>query len=229
MLALFKKKTTITSDLQAPPTMSNQEKELERQAKIASMQKNLDEINQKVEILYEKIEKKEASIKDLIRMKKKTEAKKQLPILKTLQNEVQKLENMSIIYEKTKIQIEAASDLSKITNTFKEAATLMKENESNREFLEDFLMDKRELDQQNAEIGLLLKEIASGTQEEVEEIDKMFADMENEVLEEKKVLESNISSSMSKDVANQSRSTNATNETMKEDTVEELLLAMSAN
>eukprot|EP00330_Aristerostoma_sp_ATCC50986_P008038 CAMPEP_0114589016 /NCGR_PEP_ID=MMETSP0125-20121206/11576_1 /TAXON_ID=485358 ORGANISM="Aristerostoma sp., Strain ATCC 50986" /NCGR_SAMPLE_ID=MMETSP0125 /ASSEMBLY_ACC=CAM_ASM_000245 /LENGTH=54 /DNA_ID=CAMNT_0001785705 /DNA_START=382 /DNA_END=546 /DNA_ORIENTATION=+ len=53
---------------------------------------------------------------------------------------------MCIILEKTKIQIEAARDVNQMTNALREAQDLQKEAEKNRDFLEDYLLDKKEMD-----------------------------------------------------------------------------------
>jgi hypothetical protein len=180
MLGLFGKKKP--EEKKAAPV--NQDAELERQRKLVSMQKTLEEMREKIEIGYKKIDDKQAKIKDLIRQKKKNEAKRQLQVLKTYQEELAKQENMCIILEKTKIQLEVAADTSKMVDVFKDAVSLQKEAEKNREFLEDFLMDKREMDEQNKEIGNLLNDIALGDEQEKEELDNMFAAMEQEVLDE---------------------------------------------
>jgi hypothetical protein len=182
VLGLFGKKKP--EEKKGIPTTKDQDQELERQRKLVSMQKTLEEMREKIEIGYKKIDDKQAKIKDLIRQKKKNEAKRQLQVLKTYQEELAKQENMCIILEKTKIQLEVAADTSKMVDVFKDAVSLQKEAEKNREFLEDFLMDKREMDEQNKEIGNLLNDIAIGDEQEKEELDNMFAEMEKEVLDE---------------------------------------------
>jgi len=92
---------------------------------------------------------------------------------------------MCIILEKTKIQLEVASDTSKMVDVFKDAVSLQKEAEKNREFLEDFLIDKREMDEQNKEIGNLLNDIAVGDEEEQEKIEDMFKELEQIVIDER--------------------------------------------
>mmetsp|Transcript_78646 Transcript_78646/g.109270 ORF Transcript_78646/g.109270 Transcript_78646/m.109270 type:complete len:125 (+) Transcript_78646:74-448(+) len=90
---------------------------------------------------------------------------------------------MCIILEKTKIQIEAARDVNNITDALRDAKTLQAEAEKSRDFLEDFLLDQREMDEQNKEIGKLLSDIATGDDEQQEEIDEMYKQFEQEVLD----------------------------------------------
>ena len=182
VLGLFGKKK---APEQKAPVVSNQDAELERQRKLVSMQKTLEEMREKIEIGYRKIDEKQDKVKDLIRQKKKNEAKRQLQVLKTYQEELAKQENMCIILEKTKIQLEVAADTSKMVEVFKDAASLQKEVDKNREFLEDFLIDKKEMDDQNKEIGQLLSDIAAGDEQEKEEIDDMYKELEQEVLDER--------------------------------------------
>jgi len=183
MLGMFKKKAP--EQKQAPAPKLNPNDELERQRKLVQMQKTLEEMREKIDVGYRKIDEKQAKVKDLIRNKKKTEAKRHLQILKTFQEELAKQENMCIILEKTKIQLEVAADTSKMVDVFKDAVTLQKEAEKNREFLEDFLIDKKEMDEQNKEIGQLLNDIAAGDLQEQEDIDEMYKELEQEVIDEK--------------------------------------------
>jgi len=180
---MFKKKAP--EEKKPPVAKLDHDAELERQRKLVSMQKTLEEMRDKIDVGYRRIDEKQEKVKDLIRQKKKTEAKRQLQILKTYQEELAKQENMCIILEKTKIQLEVAADTSKMVEVFKDAATLQKEAEKNREFLEDFLIDKKEMDEQNKEIGNLLSDIAAGDEQEKEDIDDMYKELEQEVLEEK--------------------------------------------
>ena len=69
-------------------------------------------------------------------------------------------------------------------DVFKDAMTLQQEQEKNRDFLEDFLLDKKEMDEQNKEVGNLLNEIAAGDVEEQEEVDRMFKEFENEAFDD---------------------------------------------
>jgi len=181
VLGLFGKKK---APEQKQNTPSIQDAELERQRKLVQMQKTLEEMRQKIEIGYQKIDDKQAKVKDLIRQKKKNEAKRQLQVLKTFQEELAKQENMCIILEKTKIQLEVAADTSKMVDVFKDAVSLQKEAEKNREFLEDFLIEKKEMDDQNKEIGQLLSDIAAGDEQEKEELDDLYKELEQEVLDE---------------------------------------------
>lgn len=183
VLGLFGKKKA--PEQTKAPVQSNQDAELERQRKLVQMQKTLEEMREKIEIGYKKVDEKQEKVKDLIRQKKKNEAKRQLQVLKTFQEELAKQENMCIILEKTKIQLEVAADTSKMVDVFKDAVSLQKEAEKNREFLEDFLIDKREMDEQNKEIGNLLSDIAAGDEQEKEELDDMYKELEQEVLDEK--------------------------------------------
>lgn len=184
VFGLFKKKEE-KPKVNQPDPKQIQEADLERQRKLVQMQKTLEEMREKIEIGYKKLDEKQNKIKELIRQKKKNEAKRQLQVFKTFQEELAKQENMCIILEKTKIQLEVASETSKMIDVFKDAMTLQKEAEKNREFLEDFLLDKKEMDDQNKEIGKLLSDIAAGDEEEQEEIDQMYKDLEQEVLDDK--------------------------------------------
>jgi len=181
VLGLFGKKKPAE---QKPNPTAVQDAELERQRKLVQMQKTLEEMRQKIEVGYAKIDDKQARVKDLIRQKKKNEAKRQLQVLKTFQEELAKQENMCIILEKTKIQLEVAADTSKMVDVFKDAVSLQKEAEKNREFLEDFLIEKKEMDDQNKEIGQLLSDIAAGDEQEKEELDDLYNELEQEVLDE---------------------------------------------
>lgn len=193
MLGLFKSKkafkqalpsNTTATNTRAPTTTISQDQEYERQRKIIAMQKTLEDMKVRIEEVYKKIDQKQTAVKDLIRNKRKTEAKRQLQTLKALQDEVAKQENMCIILEKTKIQLETANDTSKVVQVFKDAAELQKDVERNRDYLDDFLMEKKEREETNAEIGRILGEIAAGDQEEKDEIDRMYAEMESETLDE---------------------------------------------
>jgi hypothetical protein len=105
-------------------------------------------------------------------------------VLKTLQEELAKQENMCIILEKMKIQLDVASETQKMVEVFKDASNMMKESEKNAEFLEDFLLDQKEMNEKSKEVGNLLNEIAQGDQEERDAVDHMFAKMEKEVMDD---------------------------------------------
>ena len=181
VLGLFGKKKKAAPVVQTP---SAQDMELERQRKLVSMQKTLEEMKQKIDLGYAKVDQKQGIVKDLIRQKRKNEAKRQLQVLKTFQEELAKQENMCIILEKTKIQLEVANDTTKMVDVFKEASVMQKEMERNREFLEDYMLDKREMDEQNREISTLLSDIAAGDEQEREEIDDLYKQFEQEVIDE---------------------------------------------
>jgi len=140
-------------------------------------------MKERLEITTKKIDQKQDFVKSLIRDKKKAEAKRHLISLKQLQDEVSKQENMCIMLEKTKLQLETANDTSKVVQVFKDAASMQKDVEKNREYLEDFLVDKKEYQENNTEIARILDEIAIGDPNEMEEIDQMYADMERNALE----------------------------------------------
>jgi len=197
MLKLFKRKKDKDTKTAAPTTTSHQTGYAhhpqvtaeqaalyERQRKLVSMQKTLEELKERIDINYKKIDQKQAMVKDLIRNKKKVEAKRHLISLKQLQEEVAKQENMCIMLEKSKIQLEGTQDVGQVVNALKTATEMQKDVERNRDYLEDFLVDKREMDQQNAEIGQLLNDIAAGDQDEKDEIDRMYAEMEGETIDE---------------------------------------------
>jgi len=194
MLKLFKRKkdkdtkqTLPTASSQPghhPQISAGQAAQYERQRKLVSMQKTIEEIRQKIDINYKKIDQKQNLVKDLIRNKKKVEAKRHLLSLKQLQEEVAKQENMCIMLEKSKIQLEGTQDTTSVIDALKSANEMQKDVERNRDYLEDFLVDKREMDAQNAEIGNLLNDIAAGDQDEKDEIDRMYAEIEGETLEE---------------------------------------------
>jgi len=232
MLGLFKKKNAPQQNTRGPAEMSEQDKEFERKRKIVAMQKTLEEMRQRIDDSYRKIDSKQVIIKDLIRNKRKTEAKRHLVSLKALQEEVQKQENMCIILEKTKIQLEVTSDTSKVVDVFKDAATLQKEVERNRDYLEDYMVDKKDMEEQNAEIGRILNDLALGDPQEAEEIDQMYAALEGEALEEnidmvnKEPLRDVHRPAVIQSTANQSTRTNTTTQSMKESTIDDLLADM---
>ncbi len=159
----------------------HQDKELERQTKLVSMKKTLEEMKEKIEADYQKVGQIQAQVKKLISEKKKNEAKRQIQILKAIQQELVKQENMCLMLEKTKIQLEGIDGTNKITDALKDAVGFQKEAEKNREFLEDFLMEKREMDENNKAISKLLNDLAAGDEEEREEIDEMYKGIEFEV------------------------------------------------
>jgi len=167
-----------------PPVTAEQAALYERQRKLVSMQKTLEDLKERVDVNYKKIDQKQALVKDLIRNKKKVEAKRHLISLKQLQEEVAKQENMCIMLEKSKIQLEGTQDTGSVIDALRAGTEMQKDIEKNRDYLEDFLVDKREMDQQNAEIGQLLNDIAAGDQDEQDEIDKMYAEMESETVDE---------------------------------------------
>jgi len=195
MFKLFKKKKivkeqvvqnhpTTTAQRYGPPITREQEVQFERDRKIISLQKSLEELKQKIDLNYKKIDQKQYLIKQLIRDKRKAEAKRHLLSLKQYQEEVAKQENMAILLEKTKIQLEGTHDTTKIVDALRVTTDMQKEVERNRDYLEDFMLDKKEQDMQNAEIAKILNDIAEGDQEEKDEIDKMYAEMENMVIDE---------------------------------------------
>jgi hypothetical protein len=83
-----------------------------------------------------------------------------------------------------KIQLDVASETQKMVEVFKDASNMMKESEKNAEFLEDFLLDQKEMNEKSKEVGNLLNEIAQGDQEEIDAVDDMFAEMEKEVMDD---------------------------------------------
>lgn len=185
VLGLFgKKKPEEKKPTAQAQAKSSQDAELERQRKLVNMQKTLEEIREKIDDGYKKIDDKQAKIKDLIRQKKKNEAKRHLQVMKTYQEELAKQENMCIILEKTKIQLEVAHDMDAMVNVFKDVAVLQKEAEKNLDFLQDFAIDQQEIQQQNKEISELLGSIAQGDDEEKEAVDEMYKELEQQVLDE---------------------------------------------
>lgn len=95
-----------------------------------------------------------------------------------------KLESMCIILEKTKIQLEAAADIGRMTTILREANSLTEEISRNRDFLEDYLLEKQEFDAQNKEVNSLINEIAVGSVEDQDEVEKMYDDLCKETLDE---------------------------------------------
>jgi Snf7. len=186
MFGLFKKKNDNPAPkANQPDPKKDQEAELERQRKLVQMQKTLEEMREKIDIGYKKLDEKQNKIKDLIRQKRKAEAKRQLQVFKTFQEELAKQENMCIILEKTKIQLEVAAETSKMVEVFKDAMSLQKEVEKNVDFLQDFLLDKKEMDEQNKQVGDLLSEIAAGDEQEIEDVERMYKELEGEIMDEK--------------------------------------------
>lgn len=49
-----------------------------------------------------------------------------------------------------------------MVEVFKDAMEIQKEQEQNRDFLEDYLLDQREAQEANKEVGYLLNELAQG-------------------------------------------------------------------
>jgi hypothetical protein len=224
VLGLFGKKKP---DNKPAPGPSKDDAELERQRKLVQMQKTLEDMRDKIEAGYKKIDDKQAKIKDLIRLKKKNEAKRQLQVLKTFQEELAKQENMCIILEKTKIQLEVAADMTSMIDVFKGAQDLQKEAEKNREFLEDFLMDKKEMDESNKAIGDLLADIAAGDEQEKEELDDMYKELEQEVLDERidNINNDPLKNAVKPQVINNSAATvtNSKAKAMEESSIDDLL------
>jgi len=169
---------------QKPKQPSAQDVELERQRKLVGMQKTLEEMREKIEAYYQRVDQKQAKVKELICQRKKNEAKRELQILKAIQEELAKQENLCIILEKTKIQLEVAADTTKMVDVLKDGISLQKDIEKDREFLDGFIIEKREMDEQNREISNLLSEIAGGTEQEQEEIDELYQEYEQQVRNE---------------------------------------------
>jgi len=125
VFGLFKKasKEDINKQAAKPTQQQNQEIELEKQRKIVQMHKTLEEIKQSMDKGYKQLDLKQEKIKELIRQKKKSEAKRSLILLKALQDELAKLENMSVLLEKQIIQVETADSTSQVIHALKTAST----------------------------------------------------------------------------------------------------------
>lgn len=76
--------------------------------KLVEMEKTIVIANSRIEVANLALADKEQSIRDLIRNKKKNEAKRQLQVFKTMQDEIIKQKNLLTLLEKTKIQVESA-------------------------------------------------------------------------------------------------------------------------
>jgi len=170
---------------QKPHQASAQELEQERQRKkLEKMEKVLEEMREKMETYKQKADEKQASIKQLINQNKRKEAQGQLQVLKTIKAEIEKQENLCVILEKTKLQLEVAVNTYPVVDIMKEAASLQKEYEEKKEFFEDFISERREMDEQNKEISSILKESANVSEQGNEEIDELYKVFEQAVIDD---------------------------------------------
>jgi len=159
--------------------------QVQQQQGLAKLAKQLAESKERIDLQYAKIEKQEAKIKELIAKGKRTEAKRQLMTFKMLQEELMKSENLVTTLEKAKVQLEASLETKSMIDALKTANEIQKQLDQNRDQIEDVLMDRKELEQDQKEISNLISELANGTEEEREEIDELYKQYEKEVFEEK--------------------------------------------
>ncbi len=170
VLSLFSKKKTPEQKVKQPFAL---DMDLERQRQLLKMQRTLEEMREIIDVKYQKIDQKETKAKDLIREKKKNEAKRQLKILKGMLEEIAKQENMYQILEKTKIQLESTADTSKIVEILKDPFSrqiIRTEDERSREFIEELFVDQGEKDEVFQGINRLLDDLVDVCYDEEIEI-----------------------------------------------------------
>lgn len=171
----------------APPTNPGgmTPDQVKQQQALVSLTKELAASKERIDQQYEKIEKQETKIKELIAKGKRTEAKRQLMTFKNLQAQLEQQENLITTLEKTKVQLEASLSTKSMIDVLAKANEIQKQLDSNRDQIEDVLMDRKELEQDQKEISNLISELANGTEEEKEELDDLFKQYEKQVFEEK--------------------------------------------
>ena len=155
--------------------------QVQQQQALAKLAKQLAESKEKIDAQYAKIEKQEAKIKDLISKGKRTEAKRQLMTFKMLQDELVKSENLVTTLEKAKVQLEASLETKSMIDALRVANDIQRQLDSNRDQIEDVLMDRKDLEQDQKDISNLISELANGTEEEREEIDELYKQYEQEI------------------------------------------------
>jgi len=170
---------------QAQATPSEKDQEFKNQEKLVSIKKATEESRQNVEKFYEKLTRKEAQIKELLKQNKRDEARRQLALFKTMKDQIVNLENLCTTLEKELIKLEVSMQSANLVKALQTANELQKDQEKLRDNLENIVMDLKEKEAQEAEIKNLLQELSTGNPEENEEIDNMLGEFEKQVMEEK--------------------------------------------
>lgn len=164
---------------------SARDQEFANQEKLISIQKATQESRQNVEKFYEKLTRKEAQIKELLRLNKRDEARRQLALFKTMKDQIVNLENLGTTLEKELIKLEVNLQSANLVKALQTANELQKDQEKLRDNLENIVMDLKEKEAQENEIKNLLSELSQGNPEENEEIDNMLGEFEKQVMDEK--------------------------------------------
>lgn len=162
----------------------NSDQQVEQQRTLAQLSKKVAEANERIDKLYSKIEKQETKIKELISKGKKTEAKRQLITFKMNQEELVKAENIVTILEKAKIQLESSLETSSMVTILRDVNQVQTTINASRDVIEDVLMERKELEQDEKEMGALIAELANNGCES-EEIDELYAKFEEDLLGKK--------------------------------------------
>ena len=159
--------------------------QVQQQQALVRISKQVAESKEKIDEQYERIEKEELKIKDLIAKGKRTAAKRQLAMFKILQDQLNKSENLLTVLEKSKIQLMTSLETKNMTDAISIANKLQSELNSNIDEIQDILLDRKELEQDQKEIANLISGLANGTEEEREEIDELYEQYEKEVVNER--------------------------------------------
>jgi len=155
------------------------------QEKLVSIKRATEESRQNVEKFYEKLTRKETQIKELLKMNKRDEARRQLALFKTMKDQIMNLENLCTTLEKELIKLEVNMQSANLVKALQTANELQKDQEKLRDNLENIVMDLKEKEAQENEIKNLLQELSQGNPEENEEIDNMLGEFEKQVMDEK--------------------------------------------
>jgi len=160
------------------------QQDLQQQQALARLNKQLAESKEKIDLSYEKVEKQELKIKELIAKGKRTEAKRQLVTFKMLQQELVNQENLVTTLEKAKVQLENSVMTKNMIEALETANLAQKQLASEQDKIERVLEDRRDLELDQKDINNLIAELANGTEDEKEEIDELYAQYEKEVFED---------------------------------------------
>jgi len=167
----------------APP--SAKDEEFRTQEKLVSIKRAVEESRQNVENFYNKLTKKENQIKELLKMNKRDEARRQMALFKVMKDQIVNLENLGTTLEKELIKLEVNMQSATLVKALQAANDLQKDQEKLRDNLENIVMDLKEKEAQENEIKNLLQELSNGTEEENQDIDNMLNDFEKQVMDEK--------------------------------------------
>jgi len=169
------------------PTVQHQnttarDQDFASQEKLVSIKKATEESRQNVEKFYEKLTRKETQIKELLKMNKKDEARRQLALFKTMKDQIVNLENLCTTLEKELIKLEVNMQSANLVKALQTANELQKDQEKLRDNLENIVMDLKEKEVQENEIKNLLQELSNGNPEENEELDNMMGEFEKQLM-----------------------------------------------